>query len=146
MPQTTVLVQVFGDSQVAPRVEEDVHLPVWGATDGGGDGLPTGIILDESIVLCAVPVQGLVVCLRIAAGFTPCDVGECFDGEAVFGDERFPLWATLRLVCRNPFREGWLGGARRLSEASRNACEGRKVLGWGVVGGLGVGDACAEGE
>jgi len=46
MPQATVLVEIFGDSQVAARVEEDVHLPVWGATDVGGDGLPTGIDLN----------------------------------------------------------------------------------------------------
>ena len=46
MPQATVLVEVFGDSQVAARIKEDVHLPVWGATSVRGDGLPGGIDLN----------------------------------------------------------------------------------------------------
>lgn len=146
MPQATVLVQIFGDSQVATHVEENAEVASFGFALCGCDGDPTGIDLPRAPVLRAVFIQRLVVCLRVASGFTPCDVRECFDGETVFGDEWFEAWATLRFVCRNPFGEGWLGGARRLSEASRNACEGRKVLGWGVVGGLGVGDACAEGE
>lgn len=146
MSEATVVVEISSYSEVASGIEEDVEFAVGGVADFGCHSLPAGIILEESPVLCPVPVERLVMCLRIAPGFAPHDEAECLDGETVFSDEGFPLWAAFRFICWDTFGEGFGFDARSLSKTSRKPCE----AGWGGFGwfggGLSVGDACAEGE
>jgi hypothetical protein len=56
MPQATVVVEVLGYRQVAVHIEQNSHIPVWGFTYLGCDGLPAVVNLDEAEVMCFIPV------------------------------------------------------------------------------------------
>ena len=64
MAKTAIVKEILGDLEVAVHIKQPRDV---GATDVPCDGLPTGVRLDESEVLCAVSVESGVVCFGVAS-------------------------------------------------------------------------------